>query len=128
MDKFFARFASVAYTLMRFFFGFLFAFHGTQKLFGMFGGNMAGSTLMWVAGIVEFFGGLAIALGFLTPYMAFLAAGQMAVAYFSAHAPRDPWPILNGGELALLYLFGFLYIMTHSSGRLSVDALIGRKV
>lgn len=122
--KFFSVFSQPFYFLLRFFGGALFAFHGAQKLFGAFGKEAAGDPLMIVAGIVEFFGGIFIAVGLLTQIAALLAAGQMAVAYFMAHAPRGLWPILNGGELALLYLFIFLYVMAHGPGRFAVDTYL----
>lgn len=121
MANVFSRFQEPVYSLARFAFGVLFAFHGAQKLFGILGGNQAGSLLMWVAGGVEFFGGIAIALGFFTSLAAFLCAGQMLVAYFYVHAPRGLFPIVNGGELALLYLFGFLLFATRGSGKYAVQ-------
>jgi putative oxidoreductase len=75
---------------------------------------------MGLAGIIEFFGGLCIAFGFLTPYVAFIASGEMAVAYFRQHAPRGFWPIQNDGELAVLYCFLFLFIAAQGAGRWSV--------
>jgi len=116
------------YTLLRFFAGVLFWFHGAQKLFGLFGGKRVPlASLMGVAGVVEFVTGICIALGLLTSYMAFLAAGQMAVAYLYAHAGRGTWPIQNGGELALLYMFVFLFIMAEGGGRLALDSMWGTR-
>ncbi len=80
-----------------------------------------------VAGIIELVGGLLIALGLFASYAAFIASGEMAYAYFTQHAPRGTWPILNGGELAVLYCFLFLYIAATGSGVWSVDALTGRR-
>lgn len=122
--KFFSLFSQPFYFLLRLFSGLLFSLHGAQKLFGVLGREAADSPLMIVAGIVEFFGGLFIAIGLLTQIAAFLAAGQMAVAYFMAHAPQGLWPILNNGELALLYMFIFLYIMSHGPGRFGVDTYL----
>jgi len=113
------------YNLMRFAFGLLFLCHGAQKLFGWFGGQrveLAG--LMGVGGVIEFVGGFLIAIGLFTRPAAFICAGQMAVAYLMFHAAKAPLPIQNQGELALLYLFAFLYIMTHGGGLWSVDAYI----
>jgi putative oxidoreductase len=77
----------VAYSFMRFFAGGLFAFHGAQKLFGVFGGKvMTGVPKMLAAGIIEFAGGLLIAVGLFTAVAAFIASGEMAVAYFTVHA------------------------------------------
>ncbi len=116
-----------AYNLMRLLFGLLFAFHGAQKLFGAFGGNQAKNGLMWAAGAIEFFGGLAIALGFLTSLAALICSAQMLVAYFYAHFPQGWVPIQNRGELALVYLVGFFFIMTRGGGSWSLDSLMARK-
>lgn len=82
---------------------------------------------MLVAGVVEFFGGLLVALGLLTSWAAVLAAGEMAFVYLRVHAPQGPWPILNQGELALLYFFSFLCFASRGSGPYGVDALLRRK-
>jgi len=113
---------------MRIVAGLLFACHGAQKLFGMFGAqNPASESLMIAAGIIEFFGGILILVGLWAGYAAFIASGQMAVAYFMVHAPQGFWPINNNGELAALYSFIFLYIASVGSGRLSVDGLVKRR-
>lgn len=118
------RVEAYVYALMRIVFGLLFLFHGLQKLFGMYGGRQASlASLSGVAGVIELFGGLLIALGVWTAPVAFLCSGQMAVAYFLRHQPRGFWPIQNGGELAALYCFAFLFISMRGSGRLSLDAL-----
>jgi len=116
------------FAILRIVAGLLFWFHGAQK-FGMFGGlgGQGGAvtvmTLLWVAAVVEFVAGVAIAIGFWTRWMAFIAAGQMAVAYFLSHAPRGPWPLTNGGELAVLYCFLWLYVAARGPGLWSVDAI-----
>lgn len=104
----------------------LFLQHGTAKLFAfphvpMFDGLQLMS-LMGLAGILELVGGVALALGLFTRPVAFLLSGEMAVAYFMAHAPRGFFPILNGGELAALYCFVFLFIAAAGPGPWSVDA------
>lgn len=121
MFELFTKRADLAYAVMRIFFGVLFAFHGAQKLFGVLGGSQAESALMWVAGAVEFFGGLAIAIGIVTHLAAFLCAGEMLVGYLMSHAPNGLLPIQNHGELALLYFFGFVFIMTRGGGKWSFD-------
>ena len=127
MERWIGRYSDHAYALMRFFVGILFACHGAQKLLGLFGGIPVPLTpLIQVAGAIELVGGLLVAAGFLAGYAAFLSSGQMAVAYFMAHAPRGFWPVVNGGELAVLYCFVFLFIASRGSGRFSVDALLGR--
>ena len=119
-----------AYALLRIVSGFLFLCHGAQKLFGVMGGNQRElMSLMGIAGAIEFFGGLALMLGFLTGIVAFLCSGQMAVAYFMAHQFRAGedgmmlgWlPIQNRGELAVLYCFLFLFIAMAGAGKWSLD-------
>lgn len=83
-------------------------------------------SLMGVAGLIEFVGGLCIALGLLASYAAFVASGEMAVAYFTQHFPRGFWPIQNGGELAVLYCFVFLFIAARGAGRWSVSRVLVR--
>jgi len=89
-------------------------------MFG-FGQGVALTSQMGLAGIIEFVGGLLIAVGFLTGIAAFIASGEMAVAYFIAHFPRGPVPIRNQGELAILYCFVFLYIASRGAGIWGVD-------
>ena len=131
MEKVLGRLSWLAYTLFRIAAGLLFAQHGTQKLFGMLGGmgESGGSapflSLMFFAGLIEFFGGLLVAVGLGTRWAAFLASGQMAVAYFMAHAPQGFWPIQNRGELAVLYSFAFLFIAAYGPRRISLDAVLG---
>lgn len=122
------RFSEYSYAITRFIIGALFACHGAQKLFGVLGGKQElHDPQGLVAGIVEFFGGCFVALGVFTAIAALVACGEMAVAYFMAHAPRGFWPILNGGERAVLFCFFFLYVATRGSGPFSLDALWGRK-
>lgn len=121
------RYSELAYSLMRFMVGALFACHGAQKLFGAFGGEVANKPLMLVGGIIEFGGGVLIAIGLVTRVAAFLASGMMAVAYFMAHAPNGFWPIMNHGETAVLYCFVFLYMSRHGGGRFSVDHMIASR-
>ena len=126
MEKFLASFAPYAYALMRIIVGLLFACHGGQKIFGWFGGvggeAVPLSSLFGVAGIIELILGALIAVGFLTGYSAFIASGEMAVAYFMAHFPKSFWPLENEGEPAVLFCFVFLYIATQGSGIWSIDA------
>jgi putative oxidoreductase len=123
------RFSPQIYALLRIVSGLLFMLHGTQKLLGWppmeGGGGGAGSLppLMLAAGIIELVGGLMIALGLFTSAAAFIASGEMAVAYFKAHAPQGPIPLLNQGELPALYAFLFLYIAAQGAGVWSLDAL-----
>ena len=121
MQSLLAPYTPYLYALLRIVAGLLFAQHGVQKLFGWLGGTqMPLASQMGVAGIVEAVGGLAVALGLFTSPVAFIASGQMAVAYFQSHLPRGVWPIQNGGELAVLNCFLFLYIASRGSGKWSV--------
>ena len=120
-------FAETAFALMRFFAGALLACHGAQKLFGVFGGHAAtGVPLMLAAGVIELGGGTLVALGLFTRIAAFIASGEMAVAYFLRHAPHGFWPIVNKGELAVALCFVFLFIAAHGSGRYSLDRTLRR--
>lgn len=106
---------------------FLFLAHGSQKLFGFppSGQPSSGSLppMVMFAGVLEFFGGLLLMLGVFTRPVAFILSGQMAVAYFMAHASKNFWPVLNGGELAALYCFVFLYLAAAGGGVWSLDNL-----
>ena len=100
--------------------------HGAQKLFGFPPPATPRPplellSLAGIAGILEFFGGLFLLLGLFTRPVAFILSGLMAVAYFKAHAPKGFWPVLNGGELAMLYSFVFLYMAAAGGGAWSLD-------
>ena len=125
MDRWLGRYSEATYAAFRFMAGAMFAMHGAQKLFGAFGSQpMTGNPMMLVAGVIEFVGGLMIAVGLLTSWAAFLASGQMAVAYFMVHAKQAPFsPLENKGELAVLYCFAFLYMASRGGGRYSVDGM-----
>ncbi|MCC7178020.1 MAG: DoxX family protein [Acidobacteria bacterium] len=107
------------YALLRIVSGLLFSVHGFQKMFGVLGRAEPVDLMsqMGLAAIIEVVGGLSIALGFYTSAWAFLASGQMAVAYFQAHLPRGFWPVQNGGEPAVLFCFLFLYIAAVGTGK-----------
>jgi putative oxidoreductase len=116
------RYAIHFYALMRIVFGFLFIFHGLQKIFGLFGGRTAELlSLRGLAGVIEIVAGALIMAGLFTRPAAFIASGQMAVAYFMSHQPAGLWPIQNRGELAALYCFTFLYIATRGKGAWGLD-------
>jgi putative oxidoreductase len=115
------RFEPTAYGLFRIVVGLLFACHGLQKLLGVFGGHrVALASMPGAAGIIETVGGLLVMIGLFTSPAAFICSGEMAVAYFTVHAPRGLVPIQNAGELAALYCFTFLFIATRGGGFLSV--------
>ena len=109
--------------------GLLFMQHGAQKLFGVLGAQTTFEpvSLMWVAGVLEFWGGLLIVLGLFTRPVAFVLAGQMAVAYFMAHLPQGFWPIQNGGELAALFCFVYLFLAANGGGAFSLDGLLAAR-
>jgi putative oxidoreductase len=121
-----SRIEGPAYALLRIAAGLLFMFHGLQKIFGMYGGKAVPLVSQTgLAGIIELAGGVLIMVGLFTSIAAFIASGEMAAAYFIAHAPRAFWPIQNAGELAALYCFVFLYIASRGSGIWSIDWLRG---
>jgi putative oxidoreductase len=105
----------------------LFMAHGTQKLFGVPAGEQAMDielfSLMGLAGILEFFGGLLVLIGLFTRPVAFVLSGFMAVAYFMAHAPQAFYPVLNGGDAAILFCFVFLYLVFVGPGAWSIDGM-----
>jgi putative oxidoreductase len=106
---------------------FLFLAHGTQKLLGFPGGSrFAITSLMGLAGLIETAGGALMLAGLFTRVTAFILSGEMAYAYFTTHMPRGTWPINNGGELAVLYCFLWLFFSAAGAGPLSVDRLRGR--
>jgi putative oxidoreductase len=119
------------HALLRIVTGLLFMQHGVQKLFGLLvdpsRGPWTGAPPMfsqfWFAGVLEVFGGALIVLGFFTRPVALILAGEMAVAYFQAHFPRSFWPILNGGEAAVLFCFIYLHLFAVGAGPWSIDAL-----
>lgn len=113
-------------SLLRAVTGFLFMLHGSQKIFGYPAaqkGPFELFSMSGAAGILELVGGFLILIGLFTRPTAFLLSGFMAVAYFMAHAPQGFWPLVNGGELAALYSFAFLYLFTAGGGEWSVDQL-----
>ncbi len=119
------RLSGETYAVLRIVAGFVFLAHGLQKTAGLFGGTVVDYTsLFGVAGVIEVIGGVLLMLGMLTVPAAFIASGEMAAAYFIAHAPKAFWPIQNGGELAVVLCFLFLYIAARGPGIWSVDGLI----
>ena len=125
MERWLGRYSAYIYALLRIVAGFLFFQHGLQKLFGYPGTQppVEVMTQVGLAGVIELIGGVLIAIGLFTSPVAFIASGEMAVAYFQMHAPRGFWPVMNGGELAALYCFLFLYFAAVGSGKWSVDSL-----
>jgi putative oxidoreductase len=122
MDRFLGKYAEQIYAVFRFVVGASFALHGAQKLFGVLGGTrMPIVSLMGIAGVIELVTGVLVALGLLAGWAAFIASGHMAVAFFMAHFPKGLLPINNGGELAVLYCFAFLFIAAKGAGVCSLS-------
>ena len=137
MERFLGRYSPVVFALFRLIAGLMLACHGGQKLLGMFGGMpMPANTMTNIAGTIELVGGFLVAFGLFGGYAAFLCSGLMAFAYFMVHATGGRshvtdftrfFPIINGGESAVLYCWIFLYIACHGSGRYSLDSLLFRR-
>jgi putative oxidoreductase len=131
MQRFLGKYSAYFYAILRIVAGLLFASHGMQKLFGWFGGNVVPTgSIYWIAGVIELVTGLLIAVGFFTTYAAFIASGQMAVAYFYSHhqSTAEGWhPLVNRGEAAVLFCFLFLYIAAHGAGPLAIDRVWRRR-
>jgi putative oxidoreductase len=123
----------IAFFLLRVVAALLFIQVGGLKLFGWFGGMPPGGgaapfmSQAWIGGALEVFGGAAIMLGLFMRPVAFILAGEMAVAYWQFHAPNGRWPIQNHGEPAVLFCFIYLYMAAHGAGEWSLDALLRRK-
>jgi putative oxidoreductase len=128
MERWLGRHGEAIYALLRFVAGVMFACHGAQKVLGWLGGKAIppGATLPFASGVIELVAGTLIAVGLFTSIAAFIASGEMAVAYFMVHAPRGFWPIQNQGELAVLYCFVFFYMAARGSGAFSVDRNVRR--
>lgn len=131
LKSFITKWSPVIQSIMRIVIALLFMEHGAQKLFGfpasMEGGTVALFSLTGLAGVLEFFGGFLLLLGLFTRPVAFILSGEMANAYFIAHAPLSFWPIVNQGELAIVYCFVFLYFAFAGGGSLSLDRAL-RKI
>jgi len=127
MKPLIANYSSQAYALMRIVVGFLFLWHGVQKLFGFPPGMPPGvpAFIIYGAGPIELIAGILVMIGLFTHWAAFLASGEMAFAYWMVHGTKALLPLQNNGELAVLYCFVFLYIATHGAGIWSVDAQLG---
>lgn len=125
MLSFMTRFEPQAYAAMRIMTGFLFLWHGMQKLVGFPAPvpDGAPALVLYVAGPIELVGGALVMLGLFTAPAAFLCSGLMAAAYWMAHGTQQFFPLLNGGELAALYCFVFLFLSARGSGVWSLDAL-----
>ena len=125
MTQFMARWDQQTYAAMRIVTGLLFLFHGSQKLLSWPVEAMAGLPpfITYIAGPIELVGGVLVMIGLFSRWAAFLCSGLMAAAYWMAHGTKALYPILNGGELAVLYCFVYLYIAAHGPGIWSIDSL-----
>lgn len=127
LDSFSSQWSSRILSVLRIVAAFLFMQHGAQKLFGFLSPQHAVLpplfSLIGLAGVLEFFGGLFLLLGLFTHPVAFILSGEMAVAYFMVHAPKGFWPLRNGGDLAAIFCFVFLYLAIAGGGTWSVDRL-----
>jgi putative oxidoreductase len=125
------RWAPLALGILRIVTALLFIEHGTQKLFGFPEGERPAigfvMNIYGLAGVLEAFGGILLLLGLFTRPVAFILSGQMAVAYWMAHAPQNPFPVNNGGDAAILFCFIFLYLVFAGPGALALDDRIGRR-
>jgi putative oxidoreductase len=127
-EKIFKQGGDYLYFVFRICVGLLFYQHGMQKLFGLFGGHAVPIVgLLGLAAIIEFAGGLAITFGFFTRLAAIIAAVEMIVAYFMVHLPKGIIPIVNKGELALLYFAAFLVIMIYGGRKWSLERALWKK-
>ena len=124
-----SRYAPYTLGLLRIFTALTFISHGTQKLFGFpvppSWGMPAAMSLPWTAGVLEIVGGALVLVGFLTRPAAFVLSGLMAVAYWMAHGSKGFYPLLNGGEAAMLFSFIFLYIATAGPGAFAIESRKG---
>lgn len=130
MDKFMNTWNPQILSVVRIVSAFLFMQHGGQKLFGFPAPQRSEFdlfSLSGVAGCLELFGGALLLIGLFTRPVAFLLSGLMAFAYFIAHAPQDFWPLVNGGELAIMFCFVFLYLAFVGGGSWSIDSLRSRR-
>ncbi len=129
MSDFWTNWQPKILSVLRFMTGFLFFWHGSQKLFAFPPSGRPGelSTLILIAGIMEFFGGILLLVGLFTRWTAFVLSGLMAVAYFIAHGLDAFLPIVNKGELAVIYCFVFLYLFFAGGGEWSLDNLLKKK-
>ena len=129
VDTFAADWVPRVLSILRIVVALLILEHGAQKLFGFpppsaaMGGTPAAFSLIWYAAVLEFVGGILLLVGLVTRLAAFVLSGEMAVAYWMAHAPRGPFPALNGGDAAILFCFVFLVLAAAGGGPWSLDRL-----
>jgi putative oxidoreductase len=119
------RWRPYALSVLRIIVALLFLQHGLQKFFGFpIAGPPTLSALIILAAAIELFGGLLLLVGLFTRWVAFIMSGEMAIAYFMAHAPKSFYPVANGGDLAILFCFVFFYLFFAGGGPWSVDHVV----
>jgi len=128
--KLWAKFTEETYALLRIMAGFMISMHGTQKIFGVLANQRPSvGSQVWMGGLIEVIGGLCVLFGFRARWAAFIASGMMAEAYFQFHwkfrFDSNFFPLVNHGELAVLYCFVFLFIAARGSGKWSLDGVKG---
>jgi putative oxidoreductase len=124
---FISRYEKQVYSVLRLVIGFLFLWHGSQKLFAFPQAGIVIPYIVFIAGPIEFFGGFLVMIGLWTRWAAFICSGEMAFAYWTAHGTHVLLPFLNGGELAIIYCFLFLFISARGSGAFSVDHFLDKR-
>jgi len=128
VTMFFSKYEKQVYAILRIIAGFLFLWHGSQKLFGFPpAGHEIPFYIVFIAGPIEFFGGLLIMTGLWTRWAAFICSGEMAYAYWTVHGIHALLPLVNFGEMAVIYCFLFLFISTTGSGVYSVDHFMEKR-
>ncbi len=132
LDTKLTKFAPIVLSVFRIVFGLLFTLHGTQKLLGFPSAAASGTVPFgtwpyWYAGIIELVLGLLITVGLFTRIAAFIASGEMAYAFFTAHFPKAFWPIDNGGEASVLFCFAFFLLVFTGGGAIALDNVIRRR-
>ena len=125
---FISRYEMQIYSVLRLVVGFLFLWHGSQKLFAFPpAGHIIPVYIVFIAGPIEFFGGFLVMIGLWTRWAAFICSGEMAYAYWTVHATHALLPLLNGGELAIIYCFLFLFISSRGSSVFSIDHFLEKR-
>ena len=131
MSARFASYAPIMLSVLRIIAALIFLEHGTQKILGFPPGGPVPlphpGEMLWWAGMIEMIPGFLLLIGLYSRTAAFLAAGEMAFAYWIGHFPRNFWPVDNGGDAAILYCFIFLYILCAGPGPWSLDAMVSKR-
>ena len=128
VKMFFSKYEAPVYTILRLVAGFLFLWHGSQKLFAFPPAEQViPPHIVFIAGPIEFFGGIFVMIGLWSRWAAFICSGEMAYAYWAVHSTHAILPLQNGGELAIIYCFLFLFISARGSGLFSIDHFMEKR-